>query len=109
MASRDTYDMSHHDMALTASSAGTDDDSQQQFAELQILERPTGIRGFYYNPTTQVVLLGFVCFVCPGLFNSLQGLGGGGQLNENTSANANSAVYSTFAFSAFFAGCVCLA
>ncbi|KIP02465.1 hypothetical protein PHLGIDRAFT_79071 [Phlebiopsis gigantea 11061_1 CR5-6] len=68
--------------------------------------RPTGLRGFYYNPVTQVVLLGFVCFMCPGLFNSLNGLGGGGQLKENTSANANSALYATFAVAAFFAGSI---
>lgn len=67
-------------------------------------ERPTGLKGLYYNPTTQVVLLGFVCFMCPGLFNALNGLGGGGQLNATTSANANSALYASFAFFAFFAG-----
>lgn len=91
--------------ARTGSSAGSYDDSHQHHPELQVLQRPTGLKGFYYNPTTQVVMLGFVCFMCPGLFNSLNGLGGGGQLNEKTSANANSALYSTFAFFAFFAGC----
>ena len=70
-------------------------------------ERPTGLKGLYYNTITQVVLLGFVCFMCPGLFNALNGLGGGGQLDAKTSANANSALYSTFAFFAFFAGYVC--
>lgn len=65
-----------------------------------------GIKGFYYNPVVQVWLLGFVCFMCPGLFNALNGLGGGGQLDPTTSANANSALYSTFAFFAFFAGYV---
>lgn len=59
----------------------------------------------------------------PGLFNALNGLGGGGQLDSRTSANANTAVYSgacglyiaghalmpycaAFAFFAFFAGWV---
>ena len=67
-------------------------------------------------------MLGLVCFMCPGkeppssysidsnyvqgLFNALNGLGGGGQLNATTSANANSALYSTFAAGAFFAGSV---
>ena len=74
--------------------------------ELEVLQRPTGLKGFYYNPTTQVVMLGFVCFMCPGLFNALNGLGGGGQLDHTTSANANSALYATFAFFAFFAGYV---
>ena len=92
--------------ARTGSSAGSYDDagSHQHQPELEVLQRPTGLKGFYYSPTTQVVMLGFVCFMCPGLFNSLNGLGGGGQLKENTSANANSALYATFAVAAFFAG-----
>lgn len=71
-------------------------------------------------------MLGFVCFMCPGpfsvsrssklvfsdmfcdagLFNALNGLGGGGQVDNTTGANANAALYSTFAVSAFFAGYV---
>lgn len=69
------------------------------------LPRYTGLKGFYYNPVTQVVMLAFICFMCPGLFNALSGLGGGGQVDETTQANANSALYSTFAVSAFFSGC----
>ena len=68
--------------------------------------RPTGLKGFYYSTITQTALLGFVCFMCPGLFNALNGLGGGGMLSATTSANANSALYATFAFFAFFAGYV---
>ena len=41
-----------------------------------------------------------------GLFNALNGLGGGGQLDATTSANANATLYATFAFGAFFSGCV---
>lgn len=68
-------------------------------------------------------MLGFVCFMCPGqflyntpqihetneglgLFNSLNGLGGGGQISKTTGANANAALYATFAACAFFAGYV---
>jgi hypothetical protein len=68
--------------------------------------RPTNLKGFFYCPYTQVVLLGFVCFSCPGLFNALNGLGAGGQVNSTTSANANSTLYATFALAAFFAGSV---
>jgi hypothetical protein len=99
--------------------SGSSDISSSQ--ELQVFERPTGIRGVYYHPMTQVALLGFVCFMCPGsllpsqvqhhnlldstgLYNALNGLGGGGQLNNTTAANASAAHYSTFAFSSFFAG-----
>jgi hypothetical protein len=66
--------------------------------------RPTGIKGIYYHPLTQVVMLGFVCFMCPGLFNALNGLGAGGQVDNTTSANANAALYATFAVAAFFSG-----
>ena len=108
----------------------------------QTYERPTGLKGLYYHPATQVnrlftspsscvltchsqqvVMLGLVCFMCPGqflynthethetnenlgLFNALNGLGGGGQVNKSTGANANSALYATFATCAFFAGYV---
>jgi hypothetical protein len=51
-------------------------------------------------------MLGFVCFMCPGLFNALNGLGGGGQVNPKTNSTANATVYATFAFAAFFAGYV---
>ncbi len=51
-------------------------------------------------------MLGFVCFMGPGLFNALNGLGAGGQLDSTTNSNANTALYATFAAMAFFAGCV---
>lgn len=44
--------------------------------------------------------------MCPGLFNALNGLGLSGQVDGEISANANAAVYATFAFAAFFAGYV---
>ena len=76
-----------------------------------VTSRPTrygkSIISFYYKPMTQIVLLGFVFFLEPGMFNALNGLGGGGRVNGTTSANANTAVYATFAVMAFFAGCVC--
>jgi len=42
----------------------------------------------------------------PGLFNALNGLGAGGQVDATTSANANVAVYATFSVGAFFSGTV---
>jgi len=72
----------------------------------EIFERPRGLKGLYSNPMTQIVMLGFVCFMCPGLFNAVNGLGAGGQLDSTNTANSNSAVYSTFAFAAFFAGSI---
>jgi hypothetical protein len=29
----------------------------------EVFERPTGLKGLYYNPHTQLVMLGFVCFM----------------------------------------------
>ncbi|KAG8969816.1 hypothetical protein FRC03_000642 [Tulasnella sp. 419] len=69
-------------------------------------ERPTGFYGWYSHPTVQVIMLGFVCFMGPGLFNAVNGLGGGGQVDATTSANGNVALYSTFAFTAFVAGSI---
>jgi hypothetical protein len=85
--------------AYPGSESGTD-------ASPDVLPRHTGLKGLYYSPYTQVVLLGFVCFMCPGLFNAVNGLGGGGQLDSKTSANSNSALYACFAGVAFFAGYV---
>ncbi|GAB1523882.1 hypothetical protein RhiTH_007033 [Rhizoctonia solani] len=70
-------------------------------------QAPTGVVGIYKNTMTQVVMLGFVCFMGPGLFNALNGLGGGGRVDQTTSANGNAALYSTFAVGAFFAGSIC--
>jgi len=69
-------------------------------------ERPSGWRGIHSHPTVQVALLGVVCFMCPGMFNALSGLGGGGQVNAKDQANASSALYATFAFFGFFSGYV---
>ncbi|TFL02032.1 MFS general substrate transporter [Pterulicium gracile] len=69
-------------------------------------QRPTGLKGLYSHPKVQIALLGLVCFMGPGLFNALNGLGAGGQVDSATSANSNSALYATFAVSAFFAGSI---
>ncbi|KAJ7228968.1 MFS general substrate transporter [Mycena pura] len=101
--------------------SSSDDGSGTGTTQPEIFERPKGFRGRFSHPATQVALLGFVCFMCPGLFNALSGIGGGGQLDETTGnipcsastatqsipgANANVALYSTFSVMAFFAGSV---
>lgn len=51
----------------------------------------------YNSPLVQVSLIGLVCFCCPGMFNALSGMGGGGQLDHRAVDNANTALYTTFA------------
>ncbi|KAF2033847.1 MFS general substrate transporter [Setomelanomma holmii] len=64
----------------------------------------------YASPEAQLMLVSFVCFLCPGMFNALNGLGGTGQLGKDeniyASTASNSALYATFAVVGFFAGTV---
>ena len=80
------------------------DSSEQELAA----PRYTGLKAIYYEPVTQIVILATVCFMCPGLYNALSGIGGGGQVDETTQANASSALYATFAFCSFLSGYVLL-
>lgn len=34
---------------------------------------------WYASPRVQLGMVAFVCFLCPGMFNALSGLGGGGK------------------------------
>lgn len=47
-----------------------------------------------------------VAFLCPGMFNCLSGIGGGGQVNADASNKASIALYSTFASVSFVAGSI---
>ncbi|ORX64054.1 MFS general substrate transporter [Basidiobolus meristosporus CBS 931.73] len=58
----------------------------------------------YNRPLTQVILIGFVCFCCPGMFNCINGMGAGGQMAGNTATNGNVALYCTFAVFGVFGG-----
>lgn len=80
---------------------------------------------WYASPESQLILVSFVCFLCPGMytryklcpcltvsgmFNAINGMGGTGQLGDKEHAGAssasNSALYATFAVVGFFAGTV---
>ncbi|EEP82994.1 conserved hypothetical protein [Uncinocarpus reesii 1704] len=56
----------------------------------------------YSNAWFQVVLISFICFCCPGMYNALTGMGGSGQVDETVAANANVALLSATAATALF-------
>ena len=61
---------------------------------------------WYASPPTQLIIIAFVCFLCPGMFNALNGMGGNGQVNPHAADKANIALYATFSVVAFFAGSI---
>lgn len=88
---------------------------EQSLADSDTLQLPNSwkykrftIAGFklpwFASPPVQLVIVSFVCFMCPGMFNALNGMGGGGQLDPTANNRANTALYSTFAVVGFFAG-----
>lgn len=60
----------------------------------------------YASPPIQLLVVSLVCFLCPGMFNALGGMGGGGQVDAKAANDANTALYSTFAVFGFFAGTI---
>lgn len=59
---------------------------------------------WYASPKVQLFMVSMVCFFCPGMFNALTGLGGGGQVDHTAQDHASTALYSTFAVVGFFSG-----
>ncbi|CAO3633178.1 unnamed protein product [Cunninghamella blakesleeana] len=61
---------------------------------------------WFYSPLVQVSFMGFVCLCCPGIFNSLSGLGAGGGLSSNIALidTSNSLLYACFCISGFLSG-----
>lgn len=62
---------------------------------------------YYASPRVQLLVVAFTCFLCPGMFNAINGLGAGGQVNAHDANNTNTALYATFAGVGFFAGSIC--
>ncbi|CAO3571648.1 unnamed protein product [Mortierella alpina] len=58
------------------------------------------------DPLAQVIILGFICFCCPGMYNALQGTGtyGLNAKDSDVGNSANTALSVVFAFSSLFAG-----
>ncbi|KAI1821203.1 MFS general substrate transporter [Xylaria intraflava] len=89
-------------------------ETETPYTEGVTIARPPGwkYKGFniggkeiwYASPKAQLLMVSFVCFLCPGLYNALGGLGGGGQLNQQVQANASTATYAVFAVIGFFSG-----
>ncbi|XP_021909094.1 UNC93-like protein 1 [Carica papaya] len=65
---------------------------------------PTKSAFRFNSPLIQVSLMGLVCFCCPGMFNALSGMGGGGQVDPTAANNANTALYTTFALFGILGG-----
>lgn len=61
---------------------------------------------YYASPPFQLLIVSLVCFLCPGMFNALGGMGGGGQVDPRAANDANTALYATFAVVGFFAGTI---
>ncbi|OTA98412.1 hypothetical protein M426DRAFT_77004 [Hypoxylon sp. CI-4A] len=59
---------------------------------------------WYASPKIQLLMVSLVCFLCPGMYNALTGLGGGGQLDGTVQDHSSTALYSVFAVVAFFSG-----
>lgn len=62
-----------------------------------IMAKPSPSLFRYNSPLVQVILIGLVCFCCPGMYSALAGMGGGGQVDPTAANNANTALYTTFA------------
>jgi hypothetical protein len=60
----------------------------------------------YASPQFQVLFVAFVCFLCPGMYNAVNGLGAAGQVSAHDINNAATAIYSTFSVVGFFAGSI---
>jgi MFS family permease len=60
----------------------------------------------YASPPFQLGLVALVCFLCPGMFNAVNGLGAAGQVRPHDINNATTAIYATFSVVGFVAGSI---
>lgn len=85
--------MSSEKIATDSSDTSGAAESEQVGVYTLEANRKSGRLGRFYNDSmTQVALIGMSCFLCPGMFNALSGIGGGGQLNVRVSSRANTAL-----------------
>lgn len=102
----------HHTVEQHSAASATDEEAGQESGvlgkrwmykpiKIGLLELP-----WFASPEMQLILVAFVCFLCPGMYNAVSGLGGGGQVDMHDVSDANTALYSTFAVVGFFAGSI---
>lgn len=60
----------------------------------------------YNSPFVQVIIVGIILLLTSGMFNALNGMGGSGQVDTTVGANANVALYTTFAVGGLIAGAI---
>ncbi|KAJ5668690.1 MFS transporter [Penicillium macrosclerotiorum] len=72
----------------------------------QVVSSQDGERSIFYQIYThcwfQILLISFICFCCPGMYNALTGLGGSGQVDQTVAANATVALLAATAGTALF-------
>ena len=105
----DAYEMS--DMsgrkAPEADEAGVNPAPQ---SELRWYYKPMTLGCFtlpaYGSPAFQLFMVAAICFLLPGMYNAMTGVGGGGQVDPHWFDDAQTALYSCFSIAAFFSGSV---
>lgn len=72
-------------------------DTKRGFLELPLPQ-------FMRTGMAQNIVVGFVCFCCPGMFNAMQGLGNAGGSDPTIGAIMNACLYAFFAIFGYFGG-----
>ncbi|KAN0063795.1 hypothetical protein ACQY0O_003845 [Thecaphora frezii] len=99
------YDVESKDSAVLATPGTEAAPAVPALATLRV-EPSNPLFRLYCKPVTQVALVGLVCFLCPGMFNAISGIGGGGQVSPDASNKSSLALYAVFAGVSFFAGTI---
>ncbi|XWW96343.1 hypothetical protein V2A60_004316 [Cordyceps javanica] len=59
-----------------------------------------GLPSLFSDPWTQILIISFISFCNPGMYNALTGMGGSGQVNGTVAANSNVATHACTAVAA---------
>ncbi|KAJ1921331.1 hypothetical protein H4219_000647 [Mycoemilia scoparia] len=58
----------------------------------------------YRSPIVQILIMSFVCFACPGIFNAIMGIGNDGKTTKKDYNNAHTATYAALAVFSLLGG-----